>query len=138
MSERIEVVKILVRNQAGKFLTVKENDSGQWELPGGIIEEELGESRIDAAKRELKEEVNLRSSLFSDVVRVELEEFKEDEEIVNCWLMFTEDFKGEIELEERELTDFKWVKPEEYCKMDWHPDAGYGAPAMTYLEYYLD
>jgi 8-oxo-dGTP pyrophosphatase MutT (NUDIX family) len=137
MTSKINVVKVLLRNDEGKFLVVKERESGQWEHPGGIIEEEQGEDRFEAARREVKEEVNLRTPSFSDVVRVEVDELREEKETVNCWIMFTDEFSGEIELEERELEDYRWVDPDEFRDMDWHADAGYGLPPMVYLEKYL-
>jgi len=135
MSNKIGVVKILVQNDEEEFLVVKERENGQWELPGGKIEEKLGESRKEAGKRELKEEVNLETENLFDIVRVEVEEFKE-KKTVNCWIMFAEQFSGEIELYEEELTDWEWVSAGEFREMDWHADAGYAIPAMRFLDYY--
>jgi ADP-ribose pyrophosphatase YjhB (NUDIX family) len=43
-----------VRDDQGRVLLVRRNDSGNWELPGGRVE--LGETAITAVKREVSEE----------------------------------------------------------------------------------
>ncbi len=128
----IPVAKVLVRNDSGEFLVVRERESGKWELPGGITKD--GENRFAAAERELKEETGLEISSFEDVVRVEIE----DEEKVNCHIVFAETEKTGIKLYEEELSDYRWVTPEEFRQMEWHADAGYGVPAMVFLEDYLN
>lgn len=132
MSEKIPVSKVLVENSSGKFLAVKEKKSGKWELPGGKIEE--NEDRFQASQRELKEEVNLEISNIEDVVRVEVE----DEKCVNCWIMHTSEFSGDVKLDRSELSDFRWVSGSEYLELDWHADAGYAIPAIRFLNQYLD
>lgn len=128
----IKVAKVLLRNSEGKFLVVKESDSGKWELPGGKIEPE--ENRFETASRELEEETGIHEEGFKDVVRVEVE----DEECVNCWILFTETEKEDIDLYEQELSDYQWVSAEEFRTMEWHADAGYGVPAMVFLDEYLE
>lgn len=132
MTQKIRVAKILLRNSEGKFLVVKERESGQWELPGGKIEDD--EDRFEAAQREVLEETGIETESFEDVVRIEVE----NEYCVNCWIVFAEVDTEKVELYEEELTDYRWVKPEEYRSMDWNVDAGYSAPAMVYLEDYLE
>ena len=51
--KQIVAVSLLVKNDADHFLLVKTFNRG-WDLPGGQVE--LGESLIDAAKRETLEE----------------------------------------------------------------------------------
>ncbi|MFB6191516.1 MAG: NUDIX hydrolase [Candidatus Nanohaloarchaea archaeon] len=131
--KEIPVAKVLLRNDGGEFLVVKDRASGKWELPGGKIEQ--GEDRFEAASRELEEEtcIELDADEFDEVVRVEVE----DREIVNCWILFAEVPGAVVDLYEEELSGFQWVTAEDYRTMDWHADAGYGAPAMVYLEEYL-
>lgn len=144
--DRIEVVKLLIRNSKGKFLVVKKNSkekvsggekyslygrmSGKWELPGGKFKN--SSDRFSASKREIKEELGLELANLQDVVREEIEE----ENAVNTWIVFTDDFSGEINLS-KEHEEHRWVDPDEYAEMDWHQDAGYGLPPMRYLEDYL-
>lgn len=140
MTEKVPVSKILVENSEGEFLVLQKSDSyeweaGKWELPGGKIDNNKGEDREDTALRELEDETGLEAENFIDVVRVEVEDFNENP-VVNCWILHTDSFKGEIELSE-EHQSFRWVKPREFRYMDWHRDAGYGLPPMVYLEEYL-
>lgn len=137
MSDKISVAKVLIQNSENKFLVVQKSDryddhGGYWELPGGKIEED--EDRFQTAEREVSEETGLKCRNIEDVVRVEVEK---DSECVNCWIVHTDEFSGEVGLDE-ELQDFKWVTPEEYRNMNWHADAGYGLPAMVFLDNYVN
>jgi ADP-ribose pyrophosphatase YjhB (NUDIX family) len=66
-------VRLLIEDAEGRFLILRRADDGLWGLPSGIME--LGESIMDAARREAREETNaeLRSltpfGLSSDPVR---------------------------------------------------------------------
>ena len=133
MNERINVVKIIVRNDKSQILAVREATSQKWELPGGKIKS--SETRFEAAGRELLEETGIKSSNFEDVVRVEVE----DEECVNCYIVYT-DHPGakSIEIDTKEFDKFNWVRPKEYKELDWHADSGYGIPAIEKLDKYLD
>lgn len=53
----IPSVFVAVRRQDGRLLLVQRCDSGVWELPGGRVE--VGESALDAARRETAEETGL-------------------------------------------------------------------------------
>jgi len=136
MKETIDVVKIVVENSEGLILTVRERESGKWELPGGKIDSELDEALFHAANRELKREVNIEMNSGSKLVRTEIEEFKE-KPIVNCFIVYTDDFTGSPEVSTRELDDLKWVEPSEYKALDWHADSGYSIPAIEKIEYYI-
>jgi 8-oxo-dGTP diphosphatase len=136
---KIVVSKALVRDGEGRFLAVRESadrdkeTAGKWELPGGRVK--VGENRFEAARRELEEEVNLDASEGEDVVRIEVE----SDHLVSCYIVYFEDFSGEVRLkEEGHHDDFRWVEPEEFVKMDWHSDAGYDIVPMMYLEEYLE
>lgn len=139
MSEEIEVVKVLVRNNEEEFLAVQKSDSydwkaGKWDLPGGKIRQD--ESRSEAAKREIKFETGLEIGNLTDVVRTEIEEPQSEKPVVNCWIVLTNDFSGEIELSE-EHQNLRWVSGKEFMEIDWHRDAGYAIPAIYHLEKYV-
>ncbi|QUJ77943.1 NUDIX domain-containing protein [Sulfitobacter albidus] len=51
-------VRVLVEDAQGRFLILRRADDGKWGLPAGGME--LGESLLDAAARELREETGLR------------------------------------------------------------------------------
>ncbi len=127
----VRVAKILVRNRQGKFLVVREEESGKWELPGGIIEDT--EDRFEAGKRELEEETGLRAESFQDVLRIELE----SDELVDCYVLFTEKPGGYPETG-GEVDDFRWVTVEEFQGMSWHRDSAYNIVPMKYLDDYLE
>jgi 8-oxo-dGTP pyrophosphatase MutT (NUDIX family) len=141
MSEEIDVVKVVIENSEGELLVVQKSNeyddlAGKWELVGGKINEELGENRFDAAKREVKEETNLSANSFQDVVRIVVDEFDADKPTVNCWIVYCQDWSRKISLNE-EHSNYKWIKPGEFKDMEWHRDAGYNIPAMEYLNTYL-
>lgn len=141
MTEKIHVAKVLIENDNGEFLVLKKSDSydwkaGKWELPGGKIEENVGEDRLDAARREVKDETEIKLKSLVDVVRVEIGEFNEKYD-VNCFILYSDSFSGEIQLSD-EHKDYRWVTAEEFRNMDWHRDAGYAIPAMESLEKYID
>lgn len=127
MSQKIPVSKVLVENSSGKFLAVRDRESGKWELPGGKIED--GEDFLEAGRRELKEEVNLDSSDLRKLVRIEVE----DGNHVSCWMLYTDGFKGDIVLEDQ-LEEFRWVSADEFYRLDWKTHAGYDIPVMKRIE----
>ncbi|MBR7827788.1 NUDIX domain-containing protein [Actinospica sp. MGRD01-02] len=47
-------VNVVVADDAGRILLIRRTDNGNWAVPGGAID--LGESMIDAAVRETREE----------------------------------------------------------------------------------
>lgn len=134
--EKIDVSKTLIRNSNGEFLIVKKSSNydwkaDKWELPGGKIEE--GENRFEAAKREIHSEANLEIRDVKDLVRMEIEA----ENTVNCFVLFTDNFSGEIEVSE-EHQNYKWIPADEVREVDWHRDATYIIPAIENLEEYLE
>lgn len=144
--KEIDVVKLLIRNENGKFLATRKTAedkvhsghsytlygrmAGKWELPGGKFKG--ASSRFKAAKREIKEETGLILGELKDVMREEIEE----KNSVNTYILLCDDWDGEVNLS-KEHVDFRWVSPEEYLELDWHQDAGYGYPPMKFLKEYI-
>lgn len=63
-------VGIAVFNDEGKIFITKRgqgatNDRGKWEIPGGAVE--FGETREEAAKREIKEENDIDIEIISEL-----------------------------------------------------------------------
>ena len=145
--EEIDVVKLLIENDEGKFLAMQKTAedkvhsghsytlygrmAGKWELPGGTFENH--EDRFEASRREAKEEVGIELGEVKDVVREEIEE----ENKVNTHIIYCKDWKGDVEAS-KEHQDYRWVSAEEYKNLNWHQDAGYGYPPMKFLRDYLD
>ena len=59
----VPLVYAVVRDDAGQVLLVRRLDTGDWELPGGRVD--LGESAVDALKREVAEEAGLEVEVQS-------------------------------------------------------------------------
>lgn len=136
---KIVVSKVLIRNDDGEFLVVKEHEeqekdeAGKWELPGGRMK--YGESRFEAAEREMLEEVGVEVSDPEDVVRIEVE----SDHLVNCYIIYFHEWSGEPEIQnENHFSELKWVTAEEFIGMDWHSNAGYDIVPMKDLDKYLD
>lgn len=139
MGEKLDVAKVLIQNEEGKFLAVQKSYnygwmSGKWELTGGKILE--NENRFEAGKRELEAETSLETDDLRDLVRVEVEEFSGEKPVVNCWILYTNSFSGTVKLSD-EHQDHKWVSDEEFMDLEWHRDAGYAVPAVKNLGEYL-
>jgi ADP-ribose pyrophosphatase YjhB (NUDIX family) len=50
-------VNVAVRNEEGELLVIRRSDNDNWALPGGAMD--CGESMVDAAVRETKEETGI-------------------------------------------------------------------------------
>ena len=112
-------VKILLRNKDGKYLLVRRssdkypNASGSWDIVGGRIE--AGSTLLDNLKREVKEETNLdlaeEPKLIGgqDILRVP------DKHIVR--LTYTGPAEGQVKLDKKENTEFKWLSIDEIKKV---------------------
>jgi len=145
--EEIDVVKLLIENEEGKFLAMQKTAedkihsghsytlygrmAGKWELPGGTFEDH--EDRFEASRREAKEEVGIELGEVKDVVREEIEE----ENKINTYIIYCDEWNGEVEAS-KEHQDYRWVSAEEYKNLNWHQDAGYGYPPMKFLRDYLN
>lgn len=138
--QKIVISKVLLRNNDGEFLVVKEREdreketAGKWELPGGRLK--YGEDQFEAGAREINEEVGLEvdSNEGEDVVRIEVE----DDSLVSCYIVYFEEFGGEPEIrDESHLSEYKWVGADQFIEMDWHSNAGYDIVPMKDLEKYL-
>lgn len=90
----------------------KGDNKGTWCLPGGKVEE--GESFIDAAKRESKEECgNFTGSRFED-----LKETDGGHTWISFFFRIKKPFRCKLS---KEHSDYKWFDLEELNKVDLHP-----------------
>ena len=58
LDRRFSSAAVLIENEQGELLIVKAGYKDHWSLPGGIVD--AGESPLEAAVREVKEEVDIQ------------------------------------------------------------------------------
>ncbi len=109
-------VRILIFNPRSEMLLTKSHKwNGKYVIPGGHIE--LGESAVEAAHREIREETNLE---IRDLEILNWQEFIYDEQFWKprhfIFLSFTAKLdKGEVVLND-EAEEFIWVDPQNALK----------------------
>ena len=81
---------------------------GKWALPGGHIEE--GETPLEAAVRETKEETNL-----------EIDQVKELGKREQVMIYYTASYSGDVEID-FEHTDWAWISSDKLTNYDITPD----------------
>ncbi len=106
---------ILVKD--GKILLIKRSNydghrSGEWDLPGGRIEE--GEKVFGGHKREVMEETGLKIDIVEPVRCWSAERLGEKHVGITFLSKFLE---GEIVLS-NEHTEYKWMSPDESQEME--------------------
>ena len=93
-----------------QILLAKRVDSGEWSLPGGKIEN--GENALDAAKRELFEEVGIETSSLSyiGISYAPANPFKNDSiDGVGIDFLYECDHRPKIFLQKEEMSSFQWI-----------------------------
>jgi 8-oxo-dGTP pyrophosphatase MutT (NUDIX family) len=90
------------------------------------------DGEFEAAKREMLEETGLEVSDLEEVLRIRLEDGK----TVDCSMVYAKNFSGDPS-PGGDITELKWVKPEEFKRLDWHRDAGFNIPVLEHLNHYL-
>ena len=100
----------------GKLLTVKrktEPRAGMYGLPGGHVEE--GETKMEALKREVKEETSFEIALDgSDFLGTERAKYKLRE--FNISFYKARIISGEGKPQKEEIEEIKWLDPGEFFK----------------------
>ncbi len=106
---------VLIENDKGQVLLQKRSDTGEWCVPGGALD--VGETYIQAAKREIKEEVRI------DVDNLRLFGFYSGEDrMINypnkdvvyslAVIFITSDYTGEISDEDSEVLEHRFFDRE--------------------------
>lgn len=116
----IEIVNAaIIRNKKGEVLITRSPKwSNKWTLPGGHLEP--GENIIEGVKREAEEETGLKIKPVQIINFDELvgsKDFHRPAHFVYYDCLF-ELVGGKLKLETQELSEAKWVLPEEALKFD--------------------
>ena len=120
-TKRVEIsVGICRRN--GKILLQKRNDTnpmwnGKWEFPGGKIDG--GETKEEALVREVKEECGLDVESYAYLGEHEHTWNMPDSNLTVLLHVFAcEMMKGEVVMEESEVSEIAWLLPDDALKYD--------------------
>lgn len=113
----------IVTDEQGRIVLVRRRDNDLWALPGGGIE--LGESIVDTANREVKEETGLDVEVtglvgvYSNPQHVMA--YDDGEVRQQFSLCFTTRLLGGELAFDQESTDVAWCPPEELHRRNMHP-----------------
>lgn len=125
---------VIVKNEQGEILLVdRALPPLGWACPAGHIKDD--ESFGKGSKREVREEVGLKIKKMSLVG----EEFLDWNECVmgvkgHDWKVFEAvKWSGEVEIDKKEIKQFKWVKKEDLDKMDLEEAWGYWFYKLGYI-----
>lgn len=116
----VEVVgSAFIENSEGLILTTKSPKwNNKWSFPGGHIE--AGEKILDTIVREAEEETGLKINPVKVVAWGELigsPNFARPAHFI-YFDAYCKLISGEVKLDGRELTEYKWVLPEDALKLD--------------------
>lgn len=110
----INVVAAIIEKENKILITkrnLKKSQGGLWEFPGGKIEE--GETKQEALKREIKEELDLDIEVYEQVTE-KVHHYPDKD--INLISFKCKIISGELKLIEHE--EYKWVLPEEMLKYE--------------------
>jgi 8-oxo-dGTP diphosphatase len=115
--KKVEVVAAVITFN-NKFLCVQRGESKfdyiskKFEFPGGKIE--YGESKTNALKREILEELNVEIEIINELITIN-HLYPDFELTMHSYLCTI----NSIQLELKEHLDFKWLNLDELHVLDW-------------------
>ena len=117
---------VLIENEKGEVLLQRRSDTGEWCVPGGALE--LGETYIEAATRELSEEVGIKVSglkLFGLYSGADREIHYPNGDVVYSLsvIFITRSFTGEISDSDSEVLEHRFFDKDSIPKELFYPDA---------------
>jgi len=117
---------VLIENEKGEVLLQKRSDTGEWCVPGGALEP--GETYIEAATRELSEEVGIKVSdlkLFGLYSGDDREIHYPNGDVVYSLsvIFITKSFTGEISNSDSEVLDHRFFDKNSIPKDLFYADA---------------
>ena len=117
---------VLIENSDGKVLLQKRSDTGEWCVPGGALEP--GETYIEAAAREVREEVGIEVSdlklfgLYSGDDR--MIHYPNGDNVYSLSVIFTTShYSGTISDSDSEVLEHRFFSREEIPSELFSPDA---------------
>jgi len=131
----VEVVgSAIIENGKGEILLVRSPKwSNKWTMPGGHIEP--GEKISEGLEREAEEETSLKLKAIKIIAFGELigsKDFHRPAHFIYFDLLCRVE-GGEIKLDNHELKEYRWAKPEKALKMDLAES--YDQTVKDYLKY---
>ncbi|MFH0937228.1 MAG: NUDIX domain-containing protein [Candidatus Daviesbacteria bacterium] len=116
----VEVVcSAIIENSEGKILlTQSPKWNNKWVLPGGHIEP--GETILQATSREVGEETGLELKSIATITSGDLISSKDFHRPAHFiyFDVYCKQTGGKLQLDDKELTAFKWVTPKEALTLD--------------------
>ena len=123
-------VDILISDEQGRILLMlRENqpEQGKWWFPGGRIH--FGETRLDAARRKVKEECGLDVSDLIEVATFDLFFKTADMNYHDVTILFKTVVSSKSEITtDNQARDYGWFSPEQCAALDLHPYVGGNLP----------
>lgn len=100
-----------------RVLLIQHKGAKYWGFPKG--HPEPGETPLEAASRELKEETNLRlTRLLSDIpLHESYDFFHQGQRISKTVLFFVAEVEGKLKLQEDEVSNGRWLSVAEACDL---------------------
>ena len=117
---------VLIENEKGEVLLQRRSDTGEWCVPGGALEP--GETYVEAATRELSEEVGIKVSdlqLFGLYSGADREIHYPNGDVVYSLsvIFITRSFTGEISDSDSEVLEHRFFDKDSIPKELFYPDA---------------
>jgi ADP-ribose pyrophosphatase YjhB (NUDIX family) len=113
---------LIVDEQERVLLLLRENEpaQGQWWFPGGRIH--FGETRLEAARRKLKEECALEVTKLTEVATFDLFFTAAGTTFHDVTILFKMVVSSIAEIQtDNQAKDYGWFTPEEYGAFNLHP-----------------
>lgn len=114
--KKIEVVAAVFKNKRNEYFCARRKDEGElalkWEFPGGKIEP--GESKEEALKREIEEELSTEIEVL-DFITTVVHQYKSFHLTMHAY--HVKIVNGDLNLTEH--TDFRWLSKEQLNSLDW-------------------
>ncbi len=116
-------VDILIVDEQGRvLLLLRENEpaKGQWWFPGGRIH--FGETRLEAAKRKVKEECGIEVSELTEIATFDLFFSTTEMNYHDVTILFKMVISNDSEIKiDNQASDYGWFNSDEYGAVELHP-----------------